>query len=289
MRRVALVTGGSGLIGRHVAAPLRALGFTVHTTSRGDSLHPADLLQPGSARALLEDVRPSHVLHCAWDVTHGRFWHAPDNLDWVAATLNLARAAAAAGVVRFVGLGTGAEYDWSDGGAASRTESDPTIPATLYGQAKDATRTLLQGALPGLDVSFAWARVFDLFGGGEAQTRLLASLRAALRADRPWACRHGQLERDFLAAEDVGAALAHLLASDVQGAVNIAAGTTVRIADLVAEAAALMGKPGLLTVQTLPLPGQPAAMRPDVTRLRREVGAPVPPPLTARLSAYLLD
>jgi nucleoside-diphosphate-sugar epimerase len=280
MRRVALVTGATGLIGRHTLAPLRDLGFEVHGLARLQ----ADLRDPAQTRAALDAVRPTHILHCAWDVTHGRFWHAPENLDWVAATLRLGRLASACGVERFVGVGSCAEYDWTDGGTSARRETDPTRPATLYGLAKNATRELLAAALPPAGVSFAWGRVFDLFGAGEAPGRLVASLLASLRAGRPFVCRHGQLERDYMDVRDVGAALAHLTASDVAGPVNIASGKVVSLAALTTRAAALLDRPDLLTVETVPLATQPQTMRADVTRLRQDVGAPEPEDLWQRLA-----
>ena len=293
MPPVVLVTGASGLIGARTLEPLQALGFDVRGVARNPPVNPvcpfiaADLLDAQAMRAVLASVQPTHVLHCAWDVTHGKFWHAPENLDWAAASLLLAKAAAEAGVQRFVGVGTGAEYDWSDDGVQPRRESDPAVPVTLYGQAKNTTRLLQEAYFRTTGTSFAWGRVFDLFGTGEAGSRLVPSAISALRAGQPFACRQGQLLRDYLAVEDVGLALAHLVASPVQGAVNIASGTPISLADLTRHIAAVIGCPDLLTVETHPAQNQPLTIRPDITRLRQEVGAPPPPPLWTRVDAYL--
>src|SRR4051794_32427657 len=117
-----IITGASGFVGRHVLPVLLRAGCEVHTAGRSRPVvdvgthHGADLLDPTVPLRLLGEVRPEIVLHLAWTVEHGRFWTAPENLDWVAATLRLARAAESVGVRRFVGLGTCVEYDWSDGG-----------------------------------------------------------------------------------------------------------------------------------------------------------------------------
>ena len=292
-RRVVLVTGATGLIGTRTIAPLRALGFEVHGLSRRPSVVEgmahisADLRDPAQAAAVLTALRPSHILHCAWDVTHGVFWESPENIAWVAATLNLAHAAAVHGVGHFIGVGTGVEYDWSINHGVARREGDATGPASLYGIAKDHTRALLfaLGARSGMRV--AWGRVFDLFGVGENQGRLVAALVRTLRAGETFTCRHGQLERDYMAAEDVGVALAHVVASGVSGPVNIAAGRSITIGELARMAAARLGAEAQLVVERRPAPGQPAVMRVDVSRLRDEVGAPVPGPLAGHFARMI--
>ncbi len=292
-RRVVLVTGATGLIGARTIAPLRALGFEVHGLSRrppaenGMAHISADLRDPKQAAAVLTALRPSHILHCAWDVTHGVFWDSPDNIAWVAATLTLAHAAAIHGVEHFIGVGSGVEYDWTINPGTPRREDAAIAPVSLYGIAKDHTRTLLValGARTGMRV--AWGRVFDLFGAGENPARLVAALLRTLRAGETFTCRHGHLERDYMAAEDVGLALAHLVASEVGGPVNIAAGKSIAVGDLARMAAARLGAGARLLVEARPAPGQPLVMRVDVGRLHHEVGAPPPGSLDTHLEKLM--
>ncbi len=177
--------------------------------------------------------------------------------------------------------------DWSDQGTAPRQETDPTRPATLYGRAKNATRDLMEALFAPSETSFAWARIFDLFGPGEARGRLIPSLVHTLRAGRPFTCRHGHLMRDYLAAEDVGVALAHLTASDVDGAINVASGTAISLGALAGTIAGQLGREDLLTIAEEPIAGQPARMCPSVTRLRQEVQCPVPGDVWHRLRRYV--
>lgn len=260
-RRV-LITGGSGFVGRQALKSLKSLDFEVIAPSQRE----CDLLDPQQMHALLAATRPSHILHCAWEVTHGRFWAAPENLDWVAATLALVRRAARIGVRRFVGIGSCAEYDWSDGGAADRAEGDPARPDTLYGKAKLATGTLLDAFCAEAGISFAWARLFHLFGPGEHPARFVPSITQPLAEGKPALVRHGALVRDMMPVEEAGAALAALVRSEVGGVANIASGQGVTLGDF---ARRLAGDSKLLTVQTLPALGRPARMVADIGRLRK--------------------
>ena len=274
-----LVTGASGFVGRHTLAPLAAAGVEVHTAGRRPSPetsarhHGVDLLDREATTSLVRALRPTHVLHCAWTVEHGAFWTSPDNLDWTAATLHLARACADAGVRRIVGVGTCVEYDWADGGPAPRREDDRLGPGTLYGTAKASTFALLTAFCRQAGLGFAWGRLFHLFGPGEDERRLVASLMAALAARRPAELASGRPVRDFLSTVDAGAALAALTLSGVDGAVNVASGEAVSIADLAGEIAAIAGRPDLLRLGARPDPaGEAPRMVADVTRLREEAG-----------------
>ncbi len=95
------VTGGGGFIGREAVAALQARGAEVHLLGRapatlGVTPHVIDLLAEDPA-PLLRAIAPTHLLHLAWYAEPGKFWQAPENLDWVAASLRLVQGFAAAG------------------------------------------------------------------------------------------------------------------------------------------------------------------------------------------------
>ena len=274
-----LVTGGSGFIGHWTLEPLAQCGFDVHIAARRPwnggigQFHFVNLLDANESDQLIANLRPTHILHCAWDVTHGSFWNAPENLDWVAATLRLARAFASYEGRRFVGLGTCAEYDWSDDGARPRREDDLLQPTSLYGQAKASTASVLQAFFANQEISFAWARMFHLFGPREAPGRLVASVARALITGERAVCGAGHVVRDFMPVEQAGAALAMLVESNVQGPVNVATGRGTSVETIARQLGEISGKPGLVALDALPDAGDaPSVMAADVTRLRREVG-----------------
>src|SRR5215510_6075006 len=76
-----LLTGASGFIGYHCVEPLQARGYEVHAVStkareakdaRGVHWHECDITDARACSTLLQDVRPSHLLHLAWYVVPGK-------------------------------------------------------------------------------------------------------------------------------------------------------------------------------------------------------------------------
>lgn len=283
-----LVTGAAGFVGRHATAALARAGHRVHGVARrgppadaalvdnipADNVrwHAADLLDPAARRALLEATRPDYLLHLAWTTEHGRFWTAPDNLDWVGATLDLARRFAENGGRRMVAAGTCVEYDPPADGPCHEATT-PLRPATLYGVAKDACRRTLTAYAAQTGLSLGWGRLFFLYGPAENPRRLVPSVLRDLLAGREAACGSGRARRDFIDARDAGAAFAALLLSEAQGAVNIASGHSATIADVAQRLGTLAGRPELIRLGARPDPaGEPPCLTADISRLRDEAG-----------------
>ncbi len=265
-----LLTGATGLIGRHAVGPLAARGYEVLALSRsGRDGIAVDLLEPAAMRRTVAGARADTLLHLAWADGPDR-WTTPANLDWVAATLTLLRAFAEAGGRRAVLVGSCAEYDW---GQSVLSEAAPLNPATLYGAAKARLGQLTLAAGPSLGLGLAWARPFFTYGPGEPRGRLFGDLIRGLSAGQPVDCTDGVQRRDFLHVDDLAEALAALLASPVTGAVNIGSGLAVPVGDMIATLARQMGRLDLIRLGARPRPvGDPACLQADVTRLRNAVG-----------------
>lgn len=280
MKRV-VVTGARGFIGRRAIAPLLAAGYEVHALSSSATAvagapsdvawHVVDLFDVTQVAPTLARVRPTHLLHLAWETTPGSYWTSPENLGWVRASLALAEAFVRAGGQRFVAAGTCAEYDWRYGYCTEGLT--PTTPVTLYGAAKHATQSVIAAYAATASLSWAWGRVFFLYGPDEPVPRLVPSVARALVRGDPAACSHGRQVRDFLHVQDVADAFVALLGSDVSGAVNIGSGEPVTIARVVELLASAARRPDLVRLGALPARAdEPPVLVPDVKRLRTEVG-----------------
>jgi nucleoside-diphosphate-sugar epimerase len=232
------VTGANGFIGRQCVAPLRERGFEVIPVGSRD----VDLLDPAATAAFFASTRASHLLHLAWYAEPGRFWTAAQNIDWLAASLLLVRAFAAAGGERVVTAGTCAEYDWGSAGVLEERVS-PIAPATLYGTCKAALGSVLGDWADG--PSHAHGRIFWLHGPHEQPGRLISSVAAALLAGAPADCTAGTQVRDFVHVADAADAFAALIDAEVRGAVNVGSGEGIPVRELVERFAAALGRPDL--------------------------------------------
>ena len=278
---VVLVTGASGFLGRHALTALRSAGHEVHGLSRRPPAddaciwHTADMLDADAIARLMRSLRPSHLLHMAWVMEHGRYWTSPENVRWVEATLHLARQFEAAGGRRFVGAGTCAEYTWDDailGGRAIDEQRTPRAPDHFYGIAKNAAFELLAAYSRAVGLAFAWGRLFFPYGP-DRPTMLIPEIVSALQEGRPALCTHGRQRRDFIHVSDAAAAFAAMLDSEVSGAVNIGTGTATTIADVATRLGHLLGRPELIKLDARAArPGEPQCLVADVGRLRDEVG-----------------
>jgi nucleoside-diphosphate-sugar epimerase len=276
MKRV-LVTGATGFIGSNILVPLCARGFEVHTVGRtapanaGVVHHQADLLDPHRTGEVVHAVRATHLVHLSWYAEPGQFWSAWQNLDWVSASLHLARHFAEAGGRRMVVAGTCAEYTWGpdclvEGGS-------PCNPATLYGTSKDSLRRLLNAFGDVAHFSVSWGRVFFLYGPGEKPGRLVSDAITSLLAGKRFETSHGQQRRDFMHVEDVASAFALLADSDVRGTVNIASGAATPIHAILELIARETGRGDLIAFGARPLsPAEPDIIAASTKRLREELG-----------------
>jgi nucleoside-diphosphate-sugar epimerase len=260
-----LVTGATGLVGRHAVPALQRAGFTVIAVTRRE----ADLLDPAQRRGLIATHRPSHWLHLAWETRPGYFWSAPENDSWLDASRDLLARFAGAGGRRVVMAGSCAEYDWTKLSARPVAEDAPIGPSTRYGKAKGA----LFAALAKSGLSHANGRLFFMIGAGEHPDRLAPQVARALLAGRPADCTAGTQVRDFIHPRDAGEAFAALLASDVTGAVNIARGEPHTVSAVAQALGRLAGRLDLVRLGALPdRPDDPPSLVADTGRLRNEVG-----------------
>jgi nucleoside-diphosphate-sugar epimerase len=280
-----LLTGGTGFIGSHAIAPLMAAGYEVHGLARrpGGSVgvvwHDVDLFDRDAVAKVVAEISAEHMLHLAWYTEHGRFWTSPDNLEWIGASLRLLRAFSEAGGRRVVMAGTCAEYDWSRSQERclelprSGRHATMLAPASLYGAAKHATHLAAGAYAREIGLSFAWGRIFMLYGPGEDSRRLIAHVAGALLRGQEASTTDGRQIRDFMHVEDVARAFAALVDSHVEGPFNIGSGQGVSIRhvlDLIGEAT---NRADLLRVGLLPhRDGEPERLVADVVRLRDEVG-----------------
>jgi nucleoside-diphosphate-sugar epimerase len=253
MRRV-LVTGATGFLGRPCVRLLREREWDVVgvSASGADGTLALDLLDDTAVRAVLTDVRPTHLVHAAWRPVHGDVMRSTDNLTWLKASLSLVQTFHESGGTRAAVLGTSAEYDWREG--TLRNNVTPMRPSTLYGACKHALHIALDAYAAATGLGLVWPRVFFVYGPGEHESRLTASVVRSLVRGEPAECTHGRQVRDYLYVDDVAAGIVAALQSDYNGAVDIVSGKGIAVADLVLRIARAMGREDLLRLGARPSP-----------------------------------
>jgi nucleoside-diphosphate-sugar epimerase len=277
MMRV-LITGPSGFIGTHCLRRLLAENCEIHAVNRagageqGDRVtwHGADLRDAAQAAALVVKIRPTHLLHCAWVATPRVYAHSPENADWLQSGIALAFAFGTHGGVRFVGVGSSAEYDPGDTPCVE--DQTPIRPSTIYGKCKAACWLAIQAAAQQHGFSAAWGRLFLPYGPGDPPQRLVPTVLAALRAGKPVPTTHGTQQRDFIYAQDTGDLFVRLLLSAESGAFNVGTGRATTIRSVIEYLASRCGKPDLPQFGAIaPAPGEPPFLVADMTKVRDQL------------------
>ena len=99
-------------------------------------------------------------------------------------------------------------------------------------------------------MSFAWARLFYLYGPYEDTRRLVPAVTLALLEGRPARTTSGEQVRDFLHVDDVADAICAVAAAH-SGPVNIGSGRPTAVRSLVLELARIVGHPELIELGSI--------------------------------------
>jgi len=273
-----LVTGATGCVGRMALPRLVERGWDIHAVwskhapeaMPGVTWHQANLLDRTDVTRVVADAGASHLLHLAWYIAPGRWAQAPENSEWVRASLDLVTTFRNQGGSRLVTAGSCLEYDWRYGYCAE--DRTPCTPHTLYGTCKHALQ-LLTSAMSTGGMTSAWGRIFFLYGPHEHPDRLVASVIRSLIAGQPALCSHGRQIRDYLYAGDVADAFVKLLESDVTGPINIASGQAIALKDIVNRIGQVIGRPELIRLGAIPAAATDTPLVvADPTRLAASLG-----------------
>ena len=273
-----LLTGAAGFFGAHLARLLVDDGHEVTAIVRQGtdrwrladfesrlSIVEGDLSELGT---LVEGIRarqPEILIHLAWKGWSGKA-EADANLSSLGVSLELLRKMPQLGCRRFVAAGTCFEYDLTGRRLA---ETSPLHPHDLYGACKKSLFEVAQefSALTG--VSVVTPRIFYSYGPLEDARRLVPSIvRALLRGEAAKATA-GEQVRDYLHVADIASAIWAVARSDATGAVNIASGEPVSIAQIATRIGELLGKSALVQLGALTYrDGEPMHILGDCGKLR---------------------
>ena len=277
-----LITGATGFIGRHCLPLLLLRDYQIHAVSSNTLVntlvtpqleiywHQVDLLEPNQIHTLMAEVKPTHLLHLAWYTTPGKYWTSLENFRWVQSSLDLLQAFQSQGGQRAVIAGTCAEYDWKYGYCSE--EITPLRPRSVYGTCKHALQQMADAFTSQINISFAWGRVFFIYGPGEPPQKLTSYFIQHLLQRKVACCSHSTQIRDFLYVKDIASAFVKLLETDVQGPVNIGSGQPITLGDLVLKIGSKLCCSDLIELGPKQIPAdEPPLLLADIQKLRYQV------------------
>lgn len=239
-----LVTGATGFIGQHVITALLTSGYQqIIATSlnpekaktyewyRQVKYIPCDLHQaPSDVYSFFG--QPDLLIHFAWRglPNYQKRFHFEENLP---ANYAFLKNMVIGGLQRLVAAGTLFEYGLQNG---CLSEDTMPQPVTNYALAKDTLRKFTEALLTDYpDVSFAWLRLFYMFGPGQNPNSLLGQLAQAIQRKEPaFNMSGGEQLRDYLPVEVMASYIVRLAVSpDATGVINVCSGQPVSVRKLV--------------------------------------------------------
>lgn len=239
-----VVFGGGGFIGGHLSSMALLRGTSVHiaATTIRDAIphatwHRVDVTRENDIQALLEQVRPTHVVNLA----------AISNIDLAEGSPEVARAVNVAGAhriaqacmrvnARLVHFSSDAVFSGRD---AAYCESAPREPVNVYGRSKrDGEDAVLDAAPQTSIVRISLALGFPVTG----VTSFLGSLQEKLAHDAAIVAPQDEI-RTPLDVITICECVLELLELGHAGAINLASTDAWDRASITRRAADLMGYP----------------------------------------------
>ena len=264
----AVVTGGSGFVGKWLVAHLRECGDDAVSLDRSNGT-PFDVTDRSCVAHSIEQFRPEVVYHLAAFTHVGESWNDPVQVLRVnvEGTLNVLDACRQAAVDRVLVVGSAEEYGRVDAADLPLREDAALRPSTPYGASKVAAGFLALQSFLGTGLATVRARPFNHTGPGQSARFVVPALaHRIVEAERSGRgeITVGSLDpvREMLDVRDVVRAYRVLATRGEPGEVyNVCSGRGVSIGEVAERLVALSGLP-------LRLVADPDLVRPvEVPRL----------------------
>jgi GDP-4-dehydro-6-deoxy-D-mannose reductase len=229
----ALITGGTGFAGRHLADHCRAAGDEVVLLARSAG---ADLLDADATRRAVAEAAPDAVYHLAAQAHVGRSWEDPaatlqGNLGMTTNLLEAIRHEAPG--ARVIAVSSGEVY--GPPAELPVTEAAPLRPQNPYAVSKAATDLLARFYADAHGLRVIVPRAFNHAGPGQEPIYAIASFARQVARGTVVITGNPDTRRDYTDVRDVVRAYRLLAESGAPGeAYNVCSGRTASAAEIVA-------------------------------------------------------
>lgn len=225
-----LVSGGHGFIGRRLRFLACKRGFEITAPHSSE----VDWTDAASLRELMIAVAPGVVIHLASPGVFAPDPYDPTLIDLECKIMHNLLATVPAGC-RIIGCGSMAEY----GRSGKLSEDMVCFPNNAYARAKFEAGQMLLGAIQAGNVTGCHARIFGVYGPGEASTRLFPKVIESLSRKENVLLSDGYQLRDFVHVDDVANAILRLATENqpIKQIINIGTGKSVPVREAVLRVA----------------------------------------------------
>jgi GDP-4-dehydro-6-deoxy-D-mannose reductase len=293
----ALITGGLGFVGQHLARHLRDNGDDVMVLDRHGA-GAVDITDGPGVTSAITAAAPDAVYHLAGWANVGASWGDPIGVFRANAegALHVLRACIEAKVDRVLAISSADLYGIVTAEELPLRETSPLRPTSPYAASKVAAEALAQQAFLGHGLEVVRVRPFNHLGPGQAEGFVAPALAARIaRAERDEQDRIpvGSLtaRRDLTDVRDIVRAYRLLIVEGAPGEVyNVCSGRDLAIQELADQLVGMARRP-------IELEPDPALLRPvdlpvlrgDPTRLREATGWEPQIPIEQTLADLLDD
>ena len=289
--RKALVTGGAGFIGSHLAEALFRLGAAVVVLDDLTGGNVANLQRLPGVHFIRGSILDTNLLArcmagCELVFHQAALGSVPGSINSprryhevnAGGTLNVLEAARLVGARRVMFAASSSAY--GDSEALPKVESMPVLAKSPYAATKAAGEAMLRAWADSYGLDTVSLRYFNIFGprqnANSAYAAVIAAFAKALLAgNNPTIYGDGEQSRDFTYVDN--AVHANLLAARADrrlgGAVlNVAVGRSVTVKELAAEMARQLDRPDLVAVHAPDRAGDVKHSLADLSAARAGIG-----------------
>jgi UDP-glucose 4-epimerase len=289
--RRALVTGGAGFIGSHLATALVRLGCHVVVFDDLSGGSEANLRHVPGVHLIRGSILDSNLLAraiagCDLVFHQAALGSVPGSVNQprryhdvnTSGTLNVLEAAKLAAVRRVMFAASSSAY--GDSEVLPKIESMPVLPKSPYAATKVAGEAMLRAFAGSYGLDTVSLRYFNIFGPRQNANSAYAAVIAAfaksiLAGQQPTIFGDGEQSRDFTHVDNavhanlLAARSARPLAGEV---INVACGQRVTVTELAQQAAAALGRPELTPIYAAERAGDVKHSVADLTQAKELLG-----------------